>query len=324
MQSTLKFARIGPLRRQSYMFALLLLVLAVAVNYQYQPNFFQLRVLSGSLRTYLPLMILAAGQTVVVIAGGIDLSVGAIVSLSNVVAIQALGVAPSPGRIALALGLALGAGLAAGALNGFCVAYGRLQPIVTTFASSFVIGGLALRIMPSPGGVVPEGLSAPYRSNPLSIPLTLWVAAALIGVWGLVRLTRFRRYLYAVGGAAPAAYATGVPVSLVRLSSYLISGGMAALAGIALTLSTTTGDALIGNPMTLGSIVAVVLGGTRLSGGQGGVTGSLIGVLVLGMVRSIISFANVPLWSQTLVDSLIILIALAGPGLVGLLRRRAV
>jgi ribose transport system permease protein len=324
MQTTLKFARIRPLRRQSYLFALLLLVLAVAVNYWYQPNFFRLRVLSGNLRTYLPLMILAAGQTIVVIAGGIDLSVGAIVSLSNVVAVRALGTDPSPGQIGLALALAVGAGLAAGALNGFCVAYGRLQPIVTTFASSFVIGGLALRIMPSPGGLVPEGLSAPYRSNPLGVPLTLWVAAALIGLWGLVRLTRFRRYLYAVGGAPAAAYATGVPVSLVRLSSYLISGGMAALAGIALTLSTTTGDALIGNPMTLGSIVAVVLGGTRLSGGQGGVTGSLIGVLVLGMVRSIIAFSNVPLWWQTLADSLIILIALAGPGLVAALRRRNV
>lgn len=324
MQTALNFARIRPLWRHSYMFALLLLALAVAANYLLQPNFFRLRVLSGNLRTYLPLMILAAGQTIVVIAGGIDLSVGAIVSLSNVVAVQALGANPTPGQVLLALALALGSGLAVGAFNGFCVAYGRLQPIVTTFASSFVIGGLAMRVMPSPGGVVPEGLSAPYRSNPLNIPLTLWVAAALIGLWGLVRLTRYRRYLYAVGGAPQAAYATGVPVSLVRMSSYMVSGGMAAAAGIAMTLSTTTGDPLIGNPMTLGSIVAVVLGGTRLSGGQGGVTGSLIGVLVLGLVRSIIAFANVPLWWQTLADSLIILIALAGPGLFNALRRRNV
>ncbi|HYF65044.1 MAG TPA: ABC transporter permease [Herpetosiphonaceae bacterium] len=322
MHTTLNLARLRPLRRQSFLFALLLLVVAVAVNSSQQPNFFQLRVLSGNLRTYLPLMILAAGQTIVVIAGGIDLSVGAIVSLSNVVAVRALGTDPSPGQVVLALALALGAGLAVGAFNGFCVAYVRLQPIVTTFASSFVIAGLALQVMPSPGGVVPDGLSAPYRSNPLNIPLTLWVMAALIGLWGLVRLTRFRRYLYAVGGAPQAAYATGVPVSLVRLSSYLVSGGMAALAGIAMTLSTTTGDPRIGDPMTLGSIVAVVLGGTRLSGGQGGVTGSLIGVLVLGLVRSIITFANVPLWWQTLADSLIILIALAGPGLFNALRRR--
>jgi ribose transport system permease protein len=324
MHTSLNLSRLRPLRDQSFLFALLLLVVAVAVNSSQQPNFFRLSTLSGNLRTHLPLLILAAGQTIVVIAGGIDLSVGAIVSLGNVVAVQALGTNPSPGQIALALALALGSGLAAGALNGFCVAYGRLQPIVTTFASSFVISGLAMRVMPSPGGAVPDSLSAPYRSNPLGIPLTLWVGAALIGLWGLVRLTRYRRYLYAVGGAPQAAYATGVPVSLVRLTSYMISGGMAAAAGIAMTLSTTTGDPLIGNPLTLGSIVAVVLGGTRLSGGQGGVTGSLIGVLVLGLVRSIISFANVPTWWQTLADSLIILIALAGPGLFNAIRRRNV
>ncbi len=322
MQRTLKRPNFGAWRQQSFMFALLLLVLAIAVNVQLQPNFFKLSVLSGNLRTYLPLMILAAGQTIVVIAGGIDLSAGAIVSLANVVAVQTLGQNPSAGQIVLALLAALAAGLAAGALNGACVAYGRLQPIVTTFATSFVIGGVALAIMPSPGGAVPDSLSAPYRSNPLGIPMTLWVAAALLGLWALVRQTKYRRYLYAVGSNPLAAYVTGVPVALIRLSSYMLSGLLAACAGIALMLSTSTGDAAIGNPMTLGSIVAVVLGGTRLSGGQGGITGSLIGVFVLGLVRSIIAFANVPTWWQTLADSLIILIALAGPGLWALIRRR--
>src|SRR5690554_6576945 len=97
---------------------------------------------------------------------------------------------------------------------------------------------------------------------------------------------------------------------------------MAALAAVALTLSTGTGDQYIGNSMTLDSIVAVVLGGTRLSGGQGGVAGSILGVIIVGIIRNIISFANVPLWSQTLVDALIIMTALAGPGLVRLVRRQ--
>lgn len=324
MQRTLKRPNFAAWRQQSFVFALILLVLAVAVNVQLQPNFFKPSILSGNLRTYLPLMILAAGQTIVVLAGGIDLSVGATVSLANVVAVQTLGQNPSAGQIGLALLAGLGAGLAAGALNGLCVAYGRLQPIVTTFATSFVIGGAALAIMPSPGGFVPESLSAPYRSNPLAIPMTLWVAAALLGLWALVRQTRYRRYLYAVGSNPLAAYVTGVPVALIRLSSYMLSGLLAACAGIALMLSSSTGDALIGTTMTLDSIVAVVLGGTRLSGGHGGIAGSLIGVFVVGFMRSIISFANVPSWWQTLANSLIILIALAGPGLWALIRRRNV
>ncbi|MBV9791988.1 MAG: ABC transporter permease, partial [Chloroflexi bacterium] len=138
--------------------------------------------------------------------------------------------------------------------------------------------------------------------------------------------TRFGGYIYAVGGQPMAAYASGVPVARVRLASYTISGLMAGLAGFAFALGTGTGDPLIGlstsQPITLSAVVAVVLGGTRLSGGQGGIAGSLIGVLVLGLIRNIISFANVPTWWQTLVDSLVVMFALAGPGVAALVRRR--
>lgn len=312
--------------RQSYVFALLLLLIAIGVMFMLNPNFFRPAILNGNMRTYLPLMLLAAGQTIVVIAGGIDLSVGAIVSLVNVVVVALLGTAPSAGQIILAIMAGLAAGVAAGAFNGICVAYLRFQPIVTTFASSFVIGGLALFIMPTPGGSVPAGLMDAYRANPLGIPLALWVGIAVLVVWQVVRSTRFGGYIYAVGGQPLAAYASGVPVARVRLASYTISGLMAALAGCAFMLGTGTGDPLIGlsssQPITLSAVVAVVLGGTRLSGGQGGIAGSLIGVLVLGLIRNIISFANVPTWWQTLVDSLIVMFALAGPGVAALVRRR--
>jgi ribose transport system permease protein len=212
--------------------------------------------------------------------------------------------------------------MAAGALNGLCVSYLRLQPIVTTYATSFIYSGAALWILPRPGGLMPSELTRLYRSNPLEIPLTIWVAAVLILLWVGLRATQYGRYLFAIGGQPEAAYATGVPVSLVRFSTYVIAGGMAALAALALTLSTGTGDPRIGDAMTLSSIVAVVLGGTRLSGGQGGVAGSIIGVVILGTIRNIISFANVPTWWQTLIDALIIILALAGPGLVRFIRNR--
>jgi ribose transport system permease protein len=308
---------------QSYLFALLLLVCASFVMWTLNPNFFRPAILNGNLRTYIPLMLLAAGQTIVVMAGGIDLSVGAIVSLANVVMVTAMAGEPNAGQIIAAIGLGLLVGVIAGIFNGLCVAYLRFQPIVTTFASSFVFGGLALYIMPSPGGTVPAALTDAYIARPLGIPLALFVAAVVVLVWVLVRATRFGRYLYAVGGQPMAAYVTGVPVNRVRLATYAISGLMAAFAALTLMLSTGTGDALIGNPLTLGSVVAVVIGGTRLSGGQGGVVGSLIGVIVLGLIRSIISFANVPTWWQTLADSLIVMFALAGPGFLALVRRIA-
>lgn len=308
--------------RQPYVFALLLLVIAVLINYALQPNFFRPAVLSGNLRTYVPLLFLAVGQAVVIIAGGVDLSIGAIVSLVNVVIVRLLSVESSGGDVALALAVGLATGVLAGLFNGICVAYLRFQPIVTTFATSFVFSGVALWVLPSPGGAVPPGLQTAYATNPLGIPLTLLIALAVLLVWAAVRATRYGRFLYAVGGQAMAAYTTGIPVALIRLSSYIAAGIMAACAGLALVMSTGTGDPLIGNPLTLGSIVAVVLGGTRLSGGQGGVAGAIIGVFILGLIRSIISFANVPIWSQTLVDGLIVMLALAGPGLLALLRRK--
>jgi ribose transport system permease protein len=311
---------ISSLRRQPFLFALLLLAIATIVNYALQPNFFRPSIFSGNLRTYLPLMLLAAGQTIVIIGGGVDLSVGAIVSLTNVVMVVTLGDGQNPGLLLPALLLGLGAGALAGALNGVCVSYLRFQPIVTTFATSFIFSGVALWVLPSPGGSVPEAAVTFYATNPLGIPPALWVAALTLLLWAALRATRYGPYLYAVGGSQMSAYVTGVPVALVRMSTYVLSGVMTACGAAALVLSTGTGSPLIGGPLTLGSVVAVVLGGTRLSGGQGSVFGSLIGVVILGFIRSIISFASIPTWYQTLVDGLIVMLALAGPGLAALAR----
>ena len=308
-------------RRNPYLFALLLLVIALGVNRYLQPNLFTARVFNGNFRTFLPLILLAAGQTIVVIGGGIDLSIGAIVSMVTAVLVTRL--APDSGMSAFAAALALGmvAGMIAGALNGFAVAILRLQPIVTTYATSFIFGGIALWLLPRPGGNMPGELVKTYRAtSPFGLPLGIYVAVVVVLLWVVLRSTRYGRYLFAVGGQPEAAYTTGVPVNWVRFSSYVIAGLMAALSALAITLATGAGDPRTGDLMTLDSVVAVVLGGTRLSGGQGGVAGTVMGVVILGLIRNIISFANVPNWWQTLVDALIIIIALAAPGIFRLLR----
>ncbi|MCB0131368.1 MAG: ABC transporter permease [Caldilineaceae bacterium] len=315
----------GLIRRHPYLFTLLLLLVAIGVNRWLQPNLFETRVLNGNLRTFTPLLILAAGQTIVIIGGGIDLSVGAIVSL--VTAILVTQLQPDSGGLAFATVVAMGAlaGMAAGAFNGFCVAFLRLQPIVTTYATSFLFSGLALWILPRPGGNMPQEIARFYRrTTPLGLPLGIYIAIVLVLLWVFLRSTRYGRYLFAVGGAPNAAYTTGIPVNWMRLSTYVIAGLMAAASALSLTLATSAGDPRVGDAMTLDSVVAVVLGGTRLSGGQGGVAGSIMGVIILGLIRNIISFADVPTWWQTLVDALIIVVALAGPGFVRLVRGRKV
>lgn len=306
--------------RHPYLFALLLLLIALGVNLCFQPNLLSPRVLSGNMRIFLPGMFLAAGQAIVIIGGGIDLSVGAMVSMVNTILVTLITRESSTSEIVIGLLAALGAGMAAGAFNGVCIALLRLRPIVTTYATSFIFSGVALYILPRPGGLLPGGMTDLYRAAPLGLPIALWAAVLIGAAWVVVRRTRYARFLFAVGGEDEAAYATGVPVYLMRFSTYVVAGLMAALSALVLTLNTGSGDPRIGAQMTLSSIVAVVLGGTRLSGGQGGVIGTLIGVVILGTIRNIISFAQVATWWETLVDALIVVGALAGPGLIRLIR----
>lgn len=309
--------------RYPYLFTLALLVVVFLINFLLQPNLIEPRVLNGNLRTFLPLMIVVVGQTLVIMGGGIDLSMGAILSLVTAVLVTNLPLDASTPQILGVVALGCGVGMAAGAVNGLGVALLRLPPIVTTYATTFIFSGLALLVLPRPGGTMPEALARFYRTAiPFNIPLGVWIAALLILLWVVVRRTRYGNFIFAVGGKADAAYATAVPVTFIRFSTYVGAGLFAALGALALTLGTSSGDPRIGDSMTLDSIVAVVLGGTRLSGGQGGVAGSIFGVVALGLIRNIISFANVPSWNQTLVDALIILIALAAPGIVQLVRSR--
>jgi ribose transport system permease protein len=308
--------------RNPYLFALLLLIVAVGANLAVQPNMLEAGTLNSNLRVFLPLVLLAAGQALVVLAGGIDVSVGATVSVVNALLATRIGLEGDPGQAVLWMAAGLLAGMAAGAVNGYFVAYLRLQPIITTYATSFLFSGLALLILPNPGGGVPSLFTAFYRdTRPLGLPLALYVIGGLLLAWYAIRQTRFGRFLFAVGGKADAAYETGVPVNAVQFSTYVLSGLMAALAGIATTLLTGSGNAQVGDALTLPSITAVVIGGTALSGGTGGVAGAIIGAVLLGFIRNIISFAQVETWWQTFVNAAIIVVALAMPGLLGLLRR---
>jgi ribose transport system permease protein len=141
-------------------------------------------------------------------------------------------------------------------------------------------------------------------------------------VWIYFSSTRYGKYLFAVGGKAEAAYQTAVPVTWVQFSTYVVSGLMAALAGIAITMLSGSGNADIGNPMTLNSITAVVIGGNAFSGGIGGVAGPVMGALTLSVIQNIISFAQIDTWWETLVKASIIVAALAAPGTINLFRRR--
>ena len=309
--------------RQPALFALVLFILSIVINLMVQPNMFARDTLNSNMRVFLPLILLAVGQAIVILGGGIDISVGGTVSIVNTILATRVGLEGSPAEMWRYVFLSLLIGLLAGAINGFFIAYLRLQPIITTYATSFLYGGLALYILPNPGGGIPGDIAALYRSStPLNLPLAFYVIAIVLLIWIYLRSTRYGNFLYAVGGKADAAYESAVPVPWVQFSTYVISGLMAAFAGIAITMLSGSGNADIGGPMTLNSITAVVIGGNALSGGVGGVAGPVMGAITLGVIQNIISFADIDTWWETFVRALIIVLALAAPGIVNLFRAR--
>ena len=309
--------------RYPALFALVLFVIAIVINLILQPNMFAKETLNSNMRVFLPIILLSVGQAIVLLGGGIDISVGGVVAIVNTVLATRVGLDGSPEKMWQYIFVSLFAGLLAGAINGFFVSYLRLQPIITTYATSFLYAGFALFILPNPGGGIPASVAALYRNTtPLGLPLAFYVIALVLLIWTYISSTRYGKYLYAVGGRPQAAYETAVPVTWVQFSTYVISGFMAALAGIAITMLSGSGNADIGGPMTLNSITAVVIGGNAMSGGLGGVAGPIMGAVTLGIIQNIISFANINTWWETLVKATIIVVALAAPGIINLFRRR--
>ncbi|WP_437713035.1 ABC transporter permease [Sorangium sp. So ce448] len=245
----------------------------------------------------------AMAQTIPVLTGGLDLSVGAVITLVNCVASHVL--AGSALTMFLGILLCMAVGMAAGLLNGCLVVYGRLQPIIATLASGTIFLGVALFLRPTPGGQVDGDLAfaATFDLNELlqvagAAPLdgalgfvgqipspAIWMALLAL-LWTYYRRTRYGLGAYAVGASQEAAYMSGVRIKRVKLAAYTLSGFFASVGGLYLALQTTSGNADIpqAGSYTLNSIASVVIGGTSLYGGIGGAIGSLFGALVLRSV----------------------------------------
>ena len=313
--------------------ALLLALLAVYVREapQFRPR--EQRTIANS---GLTLAVASLGQTLVVLTGGIDLSVGPMVSLTNSVtsAVTDQGAPRSSMMLAAALALLIGAG--GGWINGLLVAYGRLQPIIVTLATASIWGGLALYVRPEPGGYVPPGFTElvaglAFDDRPLDLPFglgwdrplprALFGLAGLVAVWLLFQRTRLATRIYAVGSSEGAAYMSGVHVARAKLWAYVLAGVAAGAAGLVTSAQTATGNALAGNPATLNSIAAVVLGGASLAGGAGSYLGTLAGAYVIAMIPSVLFFYGVSTFYQQLFQGSILLAAV-GLGALGVLRVR--
>ncbi len=266
--------------------------------------------------TSMPLVFAAVGQSIVVLTRGIDLSVGGMIDLTNSLAATHMheGAGSMLGWSLVVL--LIGAG--GGAVNGILVAYGRLQPILVTLATFSIYQGLAIKVLPQPGGAVPLEYTK-ILANPNG-PTGLVFIAVIVLFWLAFRRTRFGVGIYAIGNDEEAARAHGVRVRLVKIGAYIASGMFAAAGGLFLAATTTAGDATSGDVFVLTSIAAVVLGGISFFGGRGSAIGAVAGALVLTLLINVLFFASIDPLYQSFFQGIFLVVAV----LLGALIQRLV
>jgi len=259
------------------------------------------------------LALVAMAQTLPILTGGLDLSVGMVFIMCN--SLASTIVVGSPLEAAIGVIVVLGVGALAGAINGCIVVYGRLQPIITTLATGAVYYGIALWLRPIPGGDVQEDLAdfmtyTVFEVVPTSLVLLLVV---VLVVWLPFRRSMLGRGCYAAGSAESAAYMSGVQIGRSKLAAYTLASFLAALSGLMLTFVTYSGEASapIGNTYTLNSIASVVIGGTSLYGGAGGAIGSIFGAFVLRTIDDLLFVFDLPPLWQPLFQGVVLLAAVS-------------
>ncbi|MBB3593587.1 simple sugar transport system permease protein/ribose transport system permease protein [Rhizobium sp. BK529] len=310
-------------QQKGTLFAVLLFVLMFIIYVSNHPAGFTPNVVQTAANKATLLAFVAMAQCFVIITAGIDLSVGMILILSNCLASWL--VVGTPLQTALGVVAVLSTGLGCGLLNGLIIIFGRLQPIVTTIATSAVFYGLALLLRPTPGGSVNEDLADAFTSKLFgTVPASLVVLVLVILViWVPFSRSVFGRTAYAVGSAENAAYMSAMPVKRAKLAAYALAGLLSAIGGLYLTFFSYTGEAALasGNAYTLYSIAAVVLGGVSLAGGKGSAVGAVFGALAFRTIGDLLFVFDLdPLW-QPLFQGVVLMLAVS-IGCIGLSRVR--
>jgi ribose transport system permease protein len=256
----------------------------------------------------LPLALIALGQFLVVLTRGVDLSLGPVASVAG--AVMALTITAHP---AFGVVTPLLVGLVSGLINGIFVARLGMPPIIVTLATMSIWQGVALVVLPDPGGAVPRAFQEAIAGG-FSSPL-MGIVGQLVCILGGTWLlgSRFGLHLRAVGGDEQAARMSGVRVTNVKTIAYVLAGIMAALGGMYLATAAASGSPTAGDSFILTSIAAVVIGGVPLSGGRGTALGVVMGALILTITGSLLYFANVSSFYQSVIDG-VILLTVVGSG----------
>lgn len=282
-----------------------LLVICILLSFA-TPYFFTAQNLVIVLRQVSINGILAIGVTFVIIAGGIDLSLGSVIALTGVIAASFAHPGTYPLLIPVLIGLFTG--VLIGAINGLTITLGKVAPFIVTLGMMTIARGLALVLSNGrPVTNLSPGFNFIGGGDLLYIPVPILLFGLVILISSVIlKYTRIGRYVYAVGGNENAAKASGIRVSRVKLFAYIMCSALAGLAGIVLASRITTGQPNAGIAYELDAIAAVVIGGTSLLGGRGSIAGTVIGVLIIGVINNGLDLLNVSSYYQQIIKGVII------------------
>jgi len=310
-------------RRNTYLAVPLALLIALFIaNAIVQPQFLSQQSWAASMAVLCPTVLTAMAVTLPILSGngGIDLSVGPLAGFITVLIAAVL--VPAGISSQLIIPIVIVFGLLSGALNGVLIAYVRLPAIIATLGMYLFYEGLGTEVLPEAGGSVPVWLvklDGSYGPIP-----AVWVVFAVIAVvWLLLTRGSYPRNLLSVGGDERAAYTAGVNVSRLRVVTYALGGAFAALAGLMLAGLIQGGDGTVGPPYTISAITAVALGGISLAGGRGGLLGGALGGVVLFLIQELLTDAKVSVYSVSVVNGVVLILALALNGTAEYLRRKS-
>lgn len=282
---------------------ILVLIVLVALASVASPSFLTETNLRNILNQASILGILALAQFLVVLVGGFDLSVAAVMALASVIFASL-----APTSMLLAAGAALGAGVGLGFLSGIAVTFGRVTPMIATLGVLGIARGLAF-VVSEKSVLVPRDLLAPVQVSAgiFSGPVLAWIVLTA-GLALVLSRTRFGRNLYAIGGNERSAVLAGIPVVRRKLAVYTLSGLLSSLAGLALVVRTSSGVPQIGAGWELDTIAAIVIGGARLFGGEGSIVKAMVGVIIYQMIANVMNLVSLNPFYQDLVKSAVIVL----------------
>ncbi len=291
----------------TFLVACAMLVVIVAVYGTLQRGVFTLAEVNMVTAAALTLILAGTGQTIVLLSGGIDLSIGGMISLATAIAATQFGQDPAT-IVAWSIGIIV-LGAAVGAFNGLLISVLKLQPFLVTLATWSVLNGCALLILPVDGGSFPGWWMGIGYMEWLGLAFPVWLLLALLVFWLWFSNTQTGIAIRATGSSEKSAFLSGVPTLRINLVTYALSGVFATLAALYLTTQIGTGSPTIGKDYVLPSVAAAVVGGVSLFGGRGTLFGMVVGAFILTLIGSLVFAFKISSYWQPVAAGIVLLIA---------------